>query len=66
MNIELTAAKSAEQINKYLFTGIDILMLASHKLDEMLRDGRPQKEMLGFLVNGSAFVVNITSGKSKS
>ncbi|MBR0185146.1 MAG: hypothetical protein IJQ24_03870, partial [Synergistaceae bacterium] len=64
VNIELTATKSAEQINKYLSTGIDILTLASHTLDDMIRDGRPQKEILDFLVNQSAAIVNITSGKS--
>ena len=64
VNLELTATKSAEQINEYLSTGIDILMLASHTLDDMIRDDRPQKEILDFLVNQSAAIVNITSGKS--
>ena len=63
-NIELNATKSAEQINKYLSTGINILTLTSRTLDDMIRDGRPQKEILDFLVNQSAAIVNITYGKS--
>ena len=62
--IELTAEKSVDQINDYLSTGIDIIRLASHTLDDMIRNGRSKSEMLDFLVNQSAAILHITSGKS--
>lgn len=63
-NGELNSATSAEQINKYLSKGIDTVKLVCYSLDNMLRSGRSQEEILDFLVNQSAAVVNTTSENS--
>ncbi|SHK26635.1 Signal transduction histidine kinase [Selenomonas ruminantium] len=64
VNRELVATKSAEQINNYLSTGVDIIRVASHSLDNMIREGRAHSEMRDMLVSQSAAVVQITSGNS--
>ncbi len=58
---ELNAESSAEQIDKYLSTGVDILRLAGYSLDNMIRDGRSQQEIRDYLVNQSFAILNITS-----
>ena len=63
-NGELSSVTSAEQINKYLSKGIDTMKLACYTLDNMLRTGRSQEEILDFLVNQSSAVVNTTSENS--
>ncbi|BAL84445.1 putative two-component system hybrid sensor and regulator [Selenomonas ruminantium subsp. lactilytica TAM6421] len=64
VNRELIATKSAEQINDYLATGINIIRVASHTLDDMIREGKPHSEMYDMLVSQSAAVAHITSGNS--
>ncbi|SFP97095.1 Signal transduction histidine kinase [Lachnospiraceae bacterium XBB1006] len=61
---ELSAETSAEKINAYLSTGIHTIELACYTLDNMIRDGRSQKEIDDFLKNQSVAVVNITDGSS--
>jgi diguanylate cyclase (GGDEF)-like protein len=61
---ELSALTSAEQIDKYLSTGIDIIRMSSYALDNMIRDKRSQAEILDYLLNQSSAIVNITSGNS--
>lgn len=64
VNSEITATKSAKQINDYLATGVDIIRIASHTLDDMIREGRSHSEMLDFLTNQSAATEHITAGNS--
>lgn len=61
---ELSALSSAEQIDKYLSSGIDFIRMASYALDNMIRDGRSQQEILDYLLNQSAAIKNITSGNN--
>ena len=63
-NGELNSVTSAEQINKYLSKGTDTIKLACFTLDNMIRDGKSQEEILDYLVNQSAAVVNTTSENS--
>ncbi len=58
---ELNAESSAEQIDKYLSTGVDILRLAGYSLDNMIRDDRSRQEIRDYLVNQSFAIMNITS-----
>ena len=64
VNQELIATKSANQINNYLSTGIDIIRVISDTLDDMIRKGKSQEEMLNFLVNQSTAAEHITKGNS--
>ena len=64
MNRELIATQSANQINDYLSTGMDIIRVASCTLDDMIREGKTHGEMLDFLLSQSAATENITSGYS--
>lgn len=61
---ELNSATSAEQIDKYLSKGIDTVKLACYSLDNMIRTGRSQSEILDFLINQSSAVVNTTEENS--
>ena len=63
---ELNAATSAEQIDKYFSSGVDTLKLASYTLDNMIRNGNSQKEILEYLQNQSSAISNITNGYSTS
>ena len=63
-NGELSATKSSHQIDKYLSTGIEAMRLACHALDNMIRDGRSQEDLLDFLTNQSVSIESITSGNS--
>ncbi len=60
----LSAATSTEQIDRYLSTGIDAIRMASYALDNMIRDGRSQEEILDYLLNQSAAIESITSGST--
>ncbi|MCR4817330.1 MAG: response regulator [Fretibacterium sp.] len=62
---ELSAVTSAHQVDKYISTGIDIMRLACHTLDNMIRDERSKDEILDFMKNQSISVETITSGNSK-
>ena len=66
VNQELIATKSANQINNYLSTGIDIIRMASYTLDDMIREGRSHEEMHDFLVSQSVAAEYITEGNSPS
>ena len=61
---ELSSETSAEQINKYLSKGTDTIKLVCYTLDNMLRGGKSQSEILDFLVNQSSAVVNTTDENS--
>ena len=62
---ELIATKSANQINAYLSTGVDIISVASYTMDDMIRKGRSHEEILEFLRNQSAATEHITKGNSE-
>ena len=59
-NGELSAATAAEQIDQYLSKGIETMKLACYTLDNMLRAGKSQDEILDFLVNQSAAILSTT------
>ncbi len=59
-----SAATAAKQIDQYLSTGSDVMRLACYTLDKMIRDGRPQQEIVDVLTNRSAAVESIMSGDS--
>ena len=63
-NGELNSATSAEQINRYLSKGVDTVKLVCYTLDNMIRAGRSKDEILDFLTNQSAAVINTTSENS--
>jgi len=64
MSGQLKAEESAQKINRYLSTGIDMLKLACYTLDNMIRDGAEEKEFDTFLINQSTAIINITAGGS--
>ena len=57
---ELNAMTSAEQIDQYLSQGVVTINLACYTLDSMIRSGKSQAEMRGFLVDQSNAVLNTT------
>ncbi|MBQ9565533.1 MAG: hypothetical protein IJU98_08105, partial [Synergistaceae bacterium] len=60
---EHVAGMTALEINDHLSTGIHTLELVSYTLDRMIRDERPQSEMLNFLSNQTdAIQANSSSG----
>ena len=61
---ELSAATSAQQIDKYLSKGIDTIKLVCYTLDNMIRTGRSQSEIHDFLVDQSAAVGSTTQENS--
>ena len=61
---ELVATKSANQINEYLSTGVDIIRGVSYTLDDMIRKGKSPEEMEAFLENQYAASEHITAGNS--
>ena len=61
---ELVATKSANQINEYLSTGVDIIRGVSYTLDDMIRKGKSPEEMKDFLENQYAATEHITAGNS--
>ena len=61
---ELVATKSANQINEYLSTGVDIIRGASYTLDDMIRKGKSHAEMTDFLEKQYAATEHITAGNS--
>ena len=61
---ELSAASSAQQIDKYLSQGIDTMKLACYTLDDMLRTGKTQTEIHEFLVSQSTAVKSTTAESS--
>ena len=63
-NGEMNSESSAEQINEYLSKGIDTVKLVCYTLDNMIRAGKSQEEILDFLINQSSAVVNTTSENS--
>ena len=63
-NGELNSVTSAEQINTYLSKGVDTMKLVCYTLDYMIRTGRSGDEILDFLTNQSAAVINTTSENS--
>ena len=63
-NGEINAISSAELIDKYLSTGVDVIRLTGYNLDNMLQENRSTDEMLDYLVNQSVAAANILSGNS--
>lgn len=61
---ELSALSSAQQIDKYLSGGMDTIRLASYALDNMIRDGRSQKEIFDYILSQSIAIESVTSGNS--
>ena len=48
---KINSIESAEQISEYMASSVDILKLASYTLDNMIRDGRTNSEILDYLEN---------------
>ena len=63
-NGELSSETSAEQINRYLAKGTDTIKLVCYTLDNMIRSGKSQEEILDFLVNQSDAVVETATENS--
>ncbi len=61
---ELVATKSANQINEYLSTGVDIIRGTSYTLDDMIRKEKSHAEMTDFLEKQYAATEHITAGNS--
>ncbi len=61
---ELNAINSAENIDKYLATGVDVIKITGYNLDNMILESRSQKEILDFLVDQSAAITAILSGNT--
>ena len=58
---ELNAMNSAEQIDKYLSSGIETLVIASYTLDNMIRTGRPPEDIEDYLKNQTDAIKNVAS-----
>ncbi|MCR5403298.1 MAG: diguanylate cyclase [Butyrivibrio sp.] len=61
---ELSAVTEAEQIDKYLSTGIYTMRFSCFTLDNMIRNDRPMSEIEDFIMSQSEAIVNIMSGNS--
>ena len=49
LNGELNAVRAANQIDKYLYSGVDAIKLTGSTLDSMLRENRTQEEIQAYL-----------------
>lgn len=49
LNGELNAVRAANQIDKYLYSGVDAIKLTGSTLDSMLREKRTQEEIQAYL-----------------
>ncbi len=58
----VNAIESANQIDKYLYSGKDILKLASYTLDNMLMEGRSLEEIENYLIEETAAVKDSLMG----
>ena len=56
---ELNAISAAEQVDKYLSTGDDVIRLTAYTLDNMIREKRTYNEMLDYIVNQTVAASNI-------
>ena len=61
---ELSSVSSADEIDKYIKTGITTIKLASYTLDNMLRSGKSQEEIHSFFIDQSSAILNITEENS--
>lgn len=61
---ELGAYSAANQIDQYLSTGVDAIMLTGSTLDNMIRDKRSQEEILDYLENQTIATSNVVTGQS--
>ena len=61
---QISAITSAERIDKYLSLGTDSLKIASYTLDIMIRDHRPNSEILDYLVNQSPAIESLLEGET--
>ena len=57
-NGRINAIESAHQIDKRMTSSLDILMLSSYTLDNMLRERRTREEILDFLIDETVAVKN--------
>lgn len=61
LRCELSAEAGAREIDKYLSTGTDTLRMICYTLDNMIKDGRSQAEIVDYLKNESVAVENINA-----
>ena len=61
---QISAITSAERIDKYLSLGTDSLKIVSYTLDIMIRDHRPNEEILDYLVNQSPAIESLLEGET--
>ena len=50
-NGRINAIESADEVDMYMMSSVDILKLVSYTLDNMLREGRSQEEIFDYLTN---------------
>ncbi len=61
---ELDAVSSADRIDKYLSTGVNVITMTGYTLDSMMENESPQSDILDCLVNQTAGVAQILTGDS--
>ncbi len=55
---ELDSALTAEQLNRYLISGFDVMKLAEYRVNTMLRDNASNAEILAFMTEQSDTITN--------
>ena len=60
-NGEMNSMSTAQQIDKYLSTGVDTMKLMSYTLDSMIRAGKTNAEIKEYIVNQTSAIKNIQS-----
>ncbi len=61
---ELLATQSADQINDYISTGVDIMRITTCTLDGMIRERKSPEEILGYLESQTEVAEHITEEKT--
>ncbi len=62
-NCQISAMRSAQNIDEYLSIGTDSLKIVSYTLDNMIRAGKSNKEMLDYITNQSPAVESLLEGE---
>lgn len=55
---ELSSVRSAEKFDQYLITSETSIKIASYSIDTMLRDGKPQEEILAYMTRETNCIIN--------
>ena len=57
-NGESTAIKTSDRFNEYLSTSSDVVLLTAYSLNDMIKEGRSDKEIQDYLVSQSTAIKN--------